>query len=188
MTGSLLNAEGHAESSDTKEAANVIVKTTHSLRRFLPFGGSVGQLSNRTSNTSECSLDENDSNQSSSTPVPASVVGELALTLSGESGTEALRCPQHEARYFLEDGLEHASQGRYEEASESLVQALSLSHGSDLQPRVLWTLVSHHVKRLESDEEEYHRTEADTYLSRLEAIHGRFERRMDRTRGHPGPP
>lgn len=143
----------------------MIVKTTLSLSRLFPFRRTsrtlVGQqqLSTNTAITTVCSRDENDTSQSYQ-----SVEAEVAQTISTQTGTEAFYCPQREARYLLDQGLEHRAQGRHEDALESLAQALALSHGSDLQPRILWTLVSICVNKFPDDSSSH---QAVAYLSIL---------------------
>ena len=161
MVRSSLKVSPKNESTSTTE--NVIVKTTLSLRRLFPFRRTSlveqQQLSSKTAITTVCSLDENDTSHSSQ-----SVEAELAQTVSTKTGTEAFYCPQREAGYLLDQGLEQRAQGRHEDALESLTQALALSHGSDLQPRILWTLVSLCVNKFTDDSSSH---QAVAYLNTL---------------------
>ena len=143
--------ERNENGNNTHKDDQVIVKTTLSLRRLVRFRGGLNQkkLSNRTAISTVCSFEEPNEGREEDT---------VARTLTTLSGTEALYCPQQEVRYLFQQGLEHKAQGRHEEAGESLTQALSLSGGSDLEPQILWTLVSHYAQR-EGD-----RSEAASYL------------------------
>jgi len=142
-------------SSSRNDAAaknNVIVKTTLSLRHMLHFRGRGlnNPLSQGTAISTVCSFEEPYEGREQ----------DPARTLVTQSGTEALYCPQQESRYLYDQGMEHHVQGKHEEATEALTQALSLSDGSDLEPHILWTLVSRHAQQ---DEER----EAGTYLTVL---------------------
>lgn len=151
----------HAQVSSSKDGGgdNVIVKqkTSLSLRRFMPFRGSKNQYhshqSNRTAISTVCSFEEPNEGRQEEEIDPAAI-----LTTRG--GLEALLCPQQESRYLYDQGVEHFGQGRFLEASEALTQALSLCNGSDLEPRILWTLVSQYSQQ---DDE----VEAGRYLTVL---------------------
>jgi tetratricopeptide (TPR) repeat protein len=107
-----------------------------------------------------CSLDENDTCHS------VEAEERLAQTLSTRTGTEAFLFPREEARHLLDQGLEHRAEGRHQDALESLNQALSLSHGNYLQPRILWTLISLYLKELQVDNDDSS-NQAVLYLSML---------------------
>jgi tetratricopeptide (TPR) repeat protein len=163
------------EESTNKEEQNVIVKTSLigiykflfpplSRRRLGSFRRrSIGQsqLSSATAIRTVCSIDDHDTCHS------VEAEEGLAQTLSTRTGTEAFLFPREEARYFVDQGLEHRAQGRHQDALESLTQALSLSHGSDLQPRILWTLISLYVDELQVDKDATC-NQAVEYLSILE--------------------
>ena len=147
----------------TSKTENLIVKKSLSLRRIFPFRRALvqqQQLSSKTAMTTVYILDENDTSQSSQ-----SVEADLAKTVSTQNGTEAFYCPQREAGYLLDQGLDQRAQGRHEDALESLTQALALSHGLDLQPRILWTLVSLCVNNFPDDSSSSQK--AVTYLDTL---------------------
>lgn len=136
----------------------VVIKSSLSLRqRLVPASfrrkKQNTQVSSETGVSTVCSFEEHDEGDDEREEEL-----DTARILTTRSGTEALLCPQKESRYLFEQGLQHAQQTKYLEAIESLTQALTLADGSELEPEILWTLISCYAQQEEEDE-------AGTYLA-----------------------
>lgn len=146
---------------DEQQQNSVIIKTSRSLRHLRLFSSrgrrnKLSGLSNGTAISTVCSLGEEEMDS----PAP---------TISTTNGTEAFLCPLQESRYLYDQGVEYHKQERHAEATESLTQALSLTNGSDLEPRILWTLVSYHIQQDEHEEALSYLTVLKPLLSKIQA-------------------
>jgi tetratricopeptide (TPR) repeat protein len=140
---------------------SVIIKPSRSLRHHLRFFGrkkhyykysSNSKYSGGTAISTVCSLEEH--HQLGGVDHP---------TISTTNGTEAILDPQQESQYLYSQGVQQYAQGQAREATESLTQALSIADGLELEPKILWTLVSFHAQQEEFEQ-------AATYVTVLKPL------------------
>jgi tetratricopeptide (TPR) repeat protein len=143
---------------------SVIIKPSRSLRHLRQLFGrkkkhyySSSKYSGGTAISTVCSLEEQQQQQQQHQLVVDHP------TISTTNGTEAILDPQQESQYLYSQGVEQYAQGHAKEATESLTQALSIADGLELEPKILWTLVSFHAQQEEFEQ-------AATYVTVLKPL------------------